>query len=119
MRLTPLVAPLIFTLSLQAQTTAQAQTATYERGAIVLIQQAGRAMAPRILAIAGDRVRVGADGVFVNGEYVPAPHNLGSWPESVVPKGHYFVFAESKTPESTTQYWGLISAERVLGKAGL
>jgi signal peptidase I len=120
MRLTIFVALLILgTLSLQAQTVSQAQTASFERGAVVLIQQDGRAMAPRVLAIAGDRVRVGSDGVFVNDEYVPAPHDLGSWPQSVVPKGHYFVLAESKSSESTTRFWGLIPAEWILGKAEL
>jgi type IV secretory pathway protease TraF len=120
MRLILFVALLIVgTFPLQAQTASQAQTGSYERGAVVFIQQDGRAMAPRVLAIAGDRVRVGSDGIFVNDVYVVAPHDLGSWPQSVVPKGHYFVFAESKSPDSTTRFWGLLPAERILGKAEL
>ena len=96
--------------------TLQAQTPIYERGSVVLIQQDGVPMAPTILAVAGDRVRVDADGIFVNDANVISRHDLGSWPQSVVPKGHYFVMAESKSSASTTRFWGLIPAARILGK---
>ena len=106
----------VSTLSLQAQTASQTQTA-YDRGTLVVIQQDGVPMAPKILAVAGDRIRVDADGVFVNDANVVSRNDLGSWPQSVVPKGHYFVIAESKSPASTTRFWGLIPAERILGEA--
>jgi len=112
MRLTILVGLLIL-----GSLTLQAQTPIYERGSVVLIQQDGVPMSPRILGVAGDRIRVGSDGIFVNDANVVSQRDLGSWPQSVVPTGHYFVMAESKSPTSTTRFWGLIPAERIVGRA--
>jgi len=95
--------------------TLHAQTPAYERGSVVLIQQDGVPMRLKILGIAGDRVRVDADGIFVNDANVVSQRDLGSW-QSVVPKDLYLVMAESKLPTSTTRFWGVIPAKRIIGR---
>ena len=98
--------------------------APYARGETVRLagQQNGNPLPDsRIFAIAGDRVHIDSSSFTVNGVAAQgvSPELLKTvataW-DQVVPQGHYFVIGERGTPEDMVRYYGLIPAQKIIGK---
>jgi signal peptidase I len=75
-----------------------------------------------VLAVAGDRLRVATTGILVDGEQVAglSPEFLAGlandpW-EETVPPGHYFVVADQRSASGASRFWGLIPADRIVGR---
>lgn len=108
-------------LSVQAT---HAQGARYVRGDTVrLVAQENGAPLPdsRIIAIAGDRLRIDKSSLTVNGLAVQGVSAellktvAEPW-EQLIPEGHYFVVGESGTPKDMVRYYGLIPAAKIVRK---
>src|SRR5690242_16122716 len=100
-----------------------------ERGDTVVFwypQDTSKSYIKRVIGIPGDRVRVDAGQVYVNGaalseEYVP-PENrdFSSWRdgrEQVVPEGRYFVLGDHRNQSSDSRMWGYVPRDNIYGKA--
>jgi signal peptidase I len=80
----------------------------------------------RVIGVPGDRIRVDAGQVYVNGQlldedYVP-PINRDSvsWrdgEEQVVPKDRYFVLGDHRNSSSDSRTWGYVPREKIYGRA--
>jgi len=120
-----LVAILAVLISSASALVAQA-TASYNRGDTVRIQskdQMKPSPDPRIVAVAGDRVRIDKSGVFVN--EIPltwvsrdfAVNYGGRQPwDSMVPEGQYVVIADYRMNQEVSQFLGFISANSIVGR---
>ena len=92
---------------------------TLQRGDIVRIKSENAPLV-RIVAVAGDRVRIDDSGVFVNGAAVTSisPELLSKpWEPEIIPAGHYLVAGEERSESvsgvSVSRYWALIGANKV------
>lgn len=114
---------LVLVVALALAPAFQAQAPTYSNGDVVrLVKPADGDPLPnsRVIAVAGDRLKIDKSGVLLNGEPVRdvAPQvaeQLGSW-DQIVPVGHYFVLGERQEGGSTLRYNGLIPAAKIAGK---
>ncbi len=98
---------------------------SYNRGDTVRVEsqeQMKPSPNPRVVAIAGDRVRVDTSGVFVNEMPVSWVSRdfaaiYGSRPVNrVVPEGHYVVIADYRQNEDVAQFFGFVSSESIIGR---
>jgi signal peptidase I len=100
-----------------------------ERGDTVVFwypQDTSKSYIKRVIGVPGDRVRVDAGQVYVNGtalveDYVP-PENRdsSSWrdgEEQIVPEGRYFVLGDHRNQSSDSRMWGYVPRENIYGKA--
>jgi signal peptidase I len=83
----------------------------------------------RVIGLPGDRVRIEAGKVFVNGlpldeTYVPAEfRDTISWPQgaaardAVVPPDMYFVLGDHRSQSSDSRSWGYVQRQSIYGKA--
>jgi signal peptidase I len=103
-----------------------ARSVTYDRGDIVALAPDGDGTRPpnsRVLAVAGDQLRVAKTGIVVNGQPSGglSPEFLAGLPEDpweqTVPPGHVFVIADQRSASGASRFWGLIPAERIEGRA--
>ena len=75
------------------------------------------AIALKVVAVPGDRIRVDAARVFVNDapvtgfspEFVKRVAETPRAPE-VLPAGHYYVMGERRSNEDISEYWGVHAA---------
>jgi signal peptidase I len=100
-----------------------------ERGDTVVFwypQDTSKSYIKRVIGVPGDRVRVDAGQVYVNGQamvenYVPAENrDFSSWregEEQVVPDGKYFVLGDHRNQSSDSRMWGYVPRENIYGKA--
>ncbi|MCU1233334.1 MAG: signal peptidase [Candidatus Solibacter sp.] len=77
----------------------------------------------RVIGVPGDRVRIEAGQVYVNGRalsegYVPEDYrDRVSWEEQRVPSGKYFVLGDHRTSSSDSRTWGFVKRDAIYGKA--
>jgi signal peptidase I len=97
-----------------------------QRGDIVVFRyprDPSKSFIKRVIALAGDHVRIEAGQVFVNDQsldedYVPhAFVDERSYPEIVVPEGSYFVLGDHRTMSNDSRDFGPVAASYIYGKA--
>jgi signal peptidase I len=97
-----------------------------ERGDIVVFRyprDPSKSFIKRVIAIAGDRIRIEDGEVFVNGnlleeDYVPPMYaDQRSYPEIVIPANHYFVLGDHRTMSNDSRDFGPVAASYIYGKA--
>ena len=83
----------------------------------------------RVIATAGDTVRIEDGKVYVNdvlvdeGEYLPADFRTSNGPflkeseEVTVPPDHYFVLGDNRDFSSDSREWGFVTDEEIIGKS--
>ncbi len=79
----------------------------------------------RVIAEAGDTVRISAGRVFVNAslvsdEYVaPDYRDHENHGEQVVPEGYYFVMGDHRNNSSDSRHWGFVPKKYIIGRVQL
>lgn len=77
----------------------------------------------RVIGMAGDRIRIDAGQVYVNGEpldeeYVPAEYtDARSYPEITVPQNSYFVLGDHRSMSNDSRDFGPVNQSFIYGKA--
>ena len=77
----------------------------------------------RVIAVEGDRVKISSGQVYVNDipikeEYVPATFmDFRSHPETVVPRGAYFLMGDHRSMSNDSREFGPVSERYIFGKA--
>jgi signal peptidase I len=97
-----------------------------ERGDIIVFRyprDPSKSFIKRVIGLAGDRIRIEAGQVFVNGklfeeDYVPSTYyDLRSYPEMMVPPNSYFVLGDHRTMSNDSRDFGPVGASFIYGKA--
>jgi signal peptidase I len=97
-----------------------------ERGDIVVFRyprDPSKSFIKRVIGIGGDRISIDSGQVYVNGkaleeDYVPqAYEDQRSYPETVVPKGSYFVLGDHRSMSNDSRDFGPVSQSYIYGKA--
>ncbi len=97
-----------------------------ERGDIVVFRyprDPSKSFIKRVIGLAGDRIRINAGQVWVNGkrlneDYVPrAYEDLRSYSETVVPAGSYFVLGDHRSLSNDSRDFGPVGESYIYGKA--
>jgi signal peptidase I len=97
-----------------------------ERGDIVVFRyprDPSKSFIKRVIAVAGDHIRIDDGEVFVNGnpleeDYVPPMYaDQRSYPEIVIPANHYFVLGDHRTMSNDSRDFGPVAASYIYGKA--
>lgn len=77
----------------------------------------------RVIGMAGDRIRIDAGEVYVNGQaldeqYVPAEYSdTRSYPEIIVPPNSYFVLGDHRSMSNDSRDFGAVNQSFIYGKA--
>ncbi len=77
----------------------------------------------RVVAVGGDRVRIDEGELYVNGEWVKEPYvpdeyrDERSYPETVVPKGEFFVLGDHRSLSNDSREFGPVARSFIYGKA--
>lgn len=77
----------------------------------------------RVIAVAGDRVRIDAGVVYINGQrmsenYVPRMYeDVRSYPETIVPPHAYFVLGDHRNLSNDSRDFGPVDEDFIYGKA--
>ena len=97
-----------------------------ERGDIVVFKypfDPSKSYIKRVIGMAGDRIRVNAGQVYVNGEaveetYVPAEYtDSRTYPEVVVPANSYYVLGDHRSMSEDSRSFGPVNQTLIYGKA--
>jgi signal peptidase I len=77
----------------------------------------------RVIAVAGDRVRIDDGVVYVNDARLPEPYvpedywDARSYPETVVPKTAYFLLGDHRNLSNDSRDFGPVKEQYIYGKA--
>lgn len=75
----------------------------------------------RLIAVAGDRVRVEDGVVFVNGEPLDEPYvaagDHSNLPEQIVPPGSVFVLGDNRARSQDSREFGFVRVDEIVGEA--
>src|SRR5579883_181164 len=97
-----------------------------ERGDIVVFRyprDISKSFIKRVIAVGGDRVRIAAGQVYVNGraleeDYVPREYaDLRSYQEIVVPPNSYYVLGDHRSLSNDSRDFGSVNVGFIYGKA--
>ncbi len=97
-----------------------------ERGDVVVFRyprDPSKSYIKRVIAVAGDHVRIEAGVVFVNGKrlremYVPRMYeDVRSYPDTVVPPHSYFVLGDHRNLSNDSRDFGPVDEDFIYGKA--
>ncbi|MBQ4346828.1 MAG: signal peptidase I, partial [Firmicutes bacterium] len=76
----------------------------------------------RVVALPGDLLELGENGIFINGELSEAPEDMPDKSiiyenmEIIVPEGYYFVMGDNRDSSMDSRAFGAIPAKSVSGK---
>jgi signal peptidase I len=97
-----------------------------ERGDIVVFEDVEGGeddLIKRVVAVAGDRVRVNAGVLKVNGEFQEEPYVKPQFPDGniygpeKVPEGYVFVMGDNRGNSADSRIFGLLPVENIEGEA--
>ena len=97
-----------------------------ERGDIVVFRypyDPSKSYIKRVIAMAGDHIRIDSGQVYVNGEalietYVPPEYaDRRSYPDTVVPENDYFVLGDHRSMSDDSRRFGPVNQSFIYGKA--
>src|SRR5579875_2459961 len=97
-----------------------------ERGDVIVFRyprDPSKSYIKRVIAVAGDRVRIEAGVVFVNGHRISEPYvprmyeDVRSYPETVVPPHSYFVLGDHRNLSNDSRDFGPVDVSYIYGKA--
>jgi signal peptidase I len=97
-----------------------------ERGDVVVFRyprDPSKSYIKRVIAVAGDRLRIDGGQVYVNGEpldepYVPPAYtDARSYPEITIQPGFYFVLGDHRSMSSDSREFGPFDQGYIYGKA--
>lgn len=97
-----------------------------ERGDVIVFRyprDPSKSYIKRVIATAGDRVRIDAGVVYVNDhrlveDYVPRMYeDVRSYPEIVVPPHNYFVLGDHRNLSNDSRDFGPVDEDFIFGKA--
>jgi signal peptidase I len=97
-----------------------------ERGDVVVFRyprDPSKSYIKRVIAVAGDRLRIDGGQVYVNGEpldepYVPPAYtDARSYPEITIPPDWYFVLGDHRSMSSDSREFGPFDQSYIYGKA--
>ncbi len=97
-----------------------------ERGDVIVFRyprDPSKSYIKRVIAVAGDRVRIDAGVVYVDGrrlneDYVPRMYeDVRSYPETIVPPHAYFVLGDHRNLSNDSRDFGTVDEDFVYGKA--
>ena len=97
-----------------------------ERGDIVVFRypyDPSKSYIKRVIGMAGDRIRIDAGQVYVNGEalvetYVPQEFtDVRTFPEVVVPANSYYVLGDHRSMSDDSRAFGPVNQSFIYGKA--
>ena len=97
-----------------------------ERGDVVVFRyprDTAQSYIKRVIAVAGDRVKIADGVVFVNGQRISEPYlpdayeDVRSYPEMVVPPHCYFVLGDHRNLSKDSRDFGPVDGDFIYGKA--
>ena len=97
-----------------------------ERGDVIVFRyprDPSKSYIKRVIAVAGDHVRIDAGVVYVNGhhlseDYVPRMYeDVRSYPETIVPPHNYFVLGDHRNLSNDSRDFGSVDEDFIYGKA--
>ena len=94
-----------------------------ERGDIIAVKQGGGVVIRRIVALPEETFRIDQNGdTLIGSDPIGEPYvslkSYEEYPESVLPKGFYFVMNDNRTDKSDSRSpeFGLVSRQKIAGK---
>ena len=83
---------------------------------------AGETFVKRLVGMPGDRIREQNGRIIINGEPLDEPYldesqrDGSSFPEQVVPEGHYFMLGDNRGQSCDSRVWGAVPRENIIGE---
>jgi signal peptidase I len=83
---------------------------------------AGETFVKRLVGMPGDRIREQNGRILINGEPLEEPYldesqrDGSSFPEQVVPDGHFFMLGDNRGQSCDSRVWGAVPRENIIGE---